>query len=167
MINLGQENRCICTQYNSYPDECMNQYQIMEKGKSVKLVPKNNSEKSIVIILDKCIINDNNTKCDALFLYNSINKKVSFLTELKGAGDIEHAFEQLSYTKNFRDEYKNIIDKWDSIDTKTTTQKYIIVTNGIINSNEKERLENLHNIRVSQILHSEASTPVPDLRRYV
>lgn len=45
MINLGQENRCICTQYNSYPDECMNQYQIMEKGKSVKLVPKNNSEK--------------------------------------------------------------------------------------------------------------------------
>lgn len=167
MIDLEEKSTCVCKKYNSYPKECINEYEISEKGKSVKLVPKNSSEKAMAIIIDQCIIIDNDTKCDALFLYNSDSKKVSFLVELKGAGEIEKAFHQLSYTKNGRVEYKNTIDKFNNIDDKTTIQKCMIVSNGKINSSEKERLENFHKIRVSQVLHCEATTPVPNLRKYV
>ena len=167
MIDLEENSTCICQKYNSYPNECIDQYTISEKGKSIKLVPKNSAESSIAIVIDQCIIKDNYTKCDALFLYNSQNKKVSFLVELKGAGDIAKAFFQLSYTKNSRVEYKDIISKFDAIDSKRTIQKCIVVSNGKMNNKDKERLENTHKIRVSQILHSEASTPVPDLRKYV
>lgn len=167
MIDLEEKSNCICKKYNSCPDECIDQFTISEEGKSIKLVPKSSTEKSIAIVLDQCIIKDNDTKCDALFLYNSQSKKVSFLVELKGAGEIEKAFYQLSYTKDKRDEYRNIINKFNDIDSKSTIQKYVIVSNGKINSKDKERLENTHKIRVSQVLHSEATTPIPNLREYV
>ena len=60
----------------------------------------------VAIIIDKCLIKDNNPKCDALFLYEKSSNKYSFLVELKGAGDIPKAFFQLDYTRKNRTEYK-------------------------------------------------------------
>jgi hypothetical protein len=65
-------------------------------------------------------------------------KKYSFLVELKGAGDIEKAFKQLSYTKYKRKEYRDILKKFYEIDNQTTKENFVIVSNGTI---EKTRLE--------------------------
>ena len=58
------------------------------------------------------------------------------LVQLKGASDIAHAFAQLAF----------------------------VVTNGLLSRPEKERLEKHHGMRVQEVLHCEASTPIPDLR---
>ncbi len=70
----------------------------------------------MAIVMDGCVLSDNDTKCDALFLYHRGNRKYSFLVELKGAAEIEKAFYQLSYTRFQRYEYKNIIKKFNDID---------------------------------------------------
>ena len=66
MIDLGVNNSCICKKYQNTQDECINEFTIREHGKSVKLEPKV-GEDVMTIIVDKCLITDNNTKCDALF----------------------------------------------------------------------------------------------------
>jgi len=169
MIDLGNQKHCICKKHNNRQDECLNEYTIREKGKTVKLKVKNNDESCCAIVIDQCVIIDNNTKCDALFLFHSMTKKVSFLTELKGAGDIPKAFRQLSYTKNKRNEYSTIIDKFGLVENSkiSVNQKFIIVSNGILDKNEREKLENEYKIRVTAILHSEATTPIPNLRDYI
>ena len=167
MLDLGDKNHCICKMYENTQSECIDNYSIEEKGKKVQLKPKNNTEKSIVMIVDQCLITDNNTKCDALFLFQSISKKVSFLTELKGAGDIPKAFKQLDYTSKNRDAYKEVIKKFTDIDKKRVMEKFIIVSNGFLDKSKKEELEEDHNIRITAILHSEATTPIPNLREYI
>lgn len=42
--------------------------------------------------------------------------------------------------------------------------KAFVVTNGLLSRPEKERLEKHHGVRVQEVLHCEASTPIPDLR---
>jgi len=167
MIGLGDKDDCICKKMFNTQVECKDEYTISEQGKSIRLIPKNHQEKAIAMIIDQCIIKDNDTKCDALFLFHSNNKKVSFLTELKGAGDIPKAFSQLSYTRDSREEYKNIIQSFFAIDEKKVTEKFFIVTNGLLDKKEWERLENENNIRVSGVLHSEPTTPIPNLRDYI
>lgn len=92
---------------------------------------------------------------------NSKDVKYSFLVELKGAGDLPKAFEQLSYTKNSRIEYQNIINE---LQINKSNQKFVIVSNGALPKTELENLENSYGIRVKKILHSEATTPIPDLK---
>lgn len=168
MIDLVDKNKCICLDYNSIPKECVNRYTISEKGKSVKLQTKNSDEDVCVIILDQCMITDNNTKCDAIFLYKKGNsKKISFLVELKGAGDIEKAFEQLSYTKLNRLEYKNIIEKFVEINNTKLEEKFVVVSNGMISKSDHEKLEKAYNIRIKTILYSEAISPIPDLKELI
>jgi len=163
-MNLSQYDDCICKKYNNTLDECKSQYMIGEQGKFVKLEPKSN-EKVVVMIIDGCIISDNDTKCDALFLYEKPTKKYSFLVELKGASEIEKAFKQLSYTKYNRDEYKIILNIFDN--NKNIIERFAIVSNGVIEKTRLTELEDIHGIRVRQILHSEATTPVPDLRKLI
>ncbi len=164
MIDLGDKSHCICKKRNNTQNECIDEYTIREKGKSVKLTPKNSSENVMVIILDKCIITDNNTKCDAMYLYKTKHNKYSFLVELKGAGDLEKAFYQLSYTKNNRIEYKDILEKFKNIDSKKITERFAIVSNGLLSKTKLEQLENSYKIRVRTILQSEATSPIPDLK---
>ena len=59
--------------------------------------------------------------------------KYSFLVELKGAGDLPTAFEQLSYTKNSRVEYQNIINE---LQINKSNQKFVIVSNGALPKTE-------------------------------
>lgn len=167
MIDLGINNHCICKKYKNTQTECVDEYTIMEQGKSVRLSSKNGNEKVCTIIIDQCLITGNQTKCDALFLFHSKSKKVSFLTELKGAGDIPKAFSQLSYTQKNRNEYKDTIKKFKELDSQSVIEKFIIVSNGFLDKTRQEELENEHKIRVTAILHSEATSPVPNLRDYI
>jgi len=165
-INLGNKNNCICKKYKNTQPECVNKYNICEQGKSVKL-EVNNNEKMCAIIIDQCLITGNKTKCDAIFLFSSKNKAVSFLTELKGAGDIPKAFKQLSTTCKDA-EYKNVINKLKHFsNNKKVIEKFIIVSNGLLDKTTQEKLENEYEIRVTAILHSEATTPIPNLRDYI
>ena len=111
MIDLDDKSHCICPKIkiSNTPEECKDQYTISEQGKSITLKPKNNQENVMAIVIDQCIISDGRTKCDALYLYKKSNKKYSFLVELKGAGDIEKAFKQLSYTRDSREQYDDTI----------------------------------------------------------
>jgi len=163
---LDDKSHCICLKIktDNTLNECENQYTISEQGKSVTLKPKNTQEKVIAIVIDQCVITDDATKCDALYLYKKTHKKYSFLVELKGAGDIEKAFKQLSYTRDRREEYSEILQKFHDIDSKKVEQKFVIVSNGILEKTKLEELESTHNIRVKKILYCEATTPIPDLK---
>ena len=169
MIDLDDKNHCICPKIRvaDTPDECITQYTISEQGKSITLKPKNNQEIVLAIVTDQCIIKDKHTKCDALYLYKKTNNKYSFLLELKGAGDIEKAFKQLSYTRDNREQYKEIIKKFYEVDNKNVEEKFVIVSNGTLEKTRLEELENFYKIRVKKILHSEATTPIPDLKEIV
>lgn len=161
MIDLGDKGCCVCKKYENTQKECVNEFTISEQGKSVKLEPKT-GEEVMAIVLDNCVITSDGKKCDALFLYqNSKDVKYSFLVELKGAGDLPKAFEQLSYTKNSRIEYQNIINE---LQINKSNKKFVIVSNGALPKTELENLENSYGIRVKKILHSEATTPIPDLK---
>lgn len=166
MIDLGEKDCCKCQQFNNSNKMCVNQYTITENGKTVKLVP-GKKEQSQAIILDKCIICDNEPKCDALFLYKSRRSKYSFLVELKGSTDIEKAFYQLSYTRDNRLEYGELIKKFSGIDGIKIVEKFVIVSNGMLSKPQLEKLENEYRIRVKKILYCEASTPVPDLKELI
>jgi hypothetical protein len=41
------------------------------------------------------------------------------------------------------------------------------VSNGMLSKPERERLENQHGIRVNEILYSEPSSKVPDVREWI
>ena len=88
------------------------------------------------------------------------------MIELKGFGEIEKAFEQLSYTIDKRDEYKNIIECFTKLDSKKVYEKFVIVTNEVLDKKRQEELENKNKIRVST-LFSKDTTKIPDLRSLI
>jgi len=168
MIDLAEHQReCTCKKMANKRDECLNDFTVSEKGKSIKLECKRPSECVTAIIIDGCIIKDNKPKCDALFLYKRKSGKYSFLVELKGAGDIKKAFTQLSYTKDKRSEYKDIIQNFRALDGTRVIQKCVIVSNGMLSKPEQETLEKENNIRVAKILRCDATTPIPDLKELI
>jgi len=165
MIDLGEWNDCICQRYDNTQEACVNEQTIREEGKAVKLVPKN-GEQMMAIVLDGCVFTDNHTKCDALFLHKG-RLKHSFLVELKGAGDLPKAFEQLAYTRDHRPEYRTFINSFTDTDGQRVCEKFVIVSNGQMGKVEQAQLERDHQIIIRQILHCEATTPVPDLRKLI
>ena len=163
MIDLGVHGPCVCQNFENKLDQCVNAYTVRESGKSVKLIPSKR-ESVMTIILDGCVMQDNETKCDALFLYAKDNRKCSFLVELKGAGDLPKAFEQLGYTRYHRQEYLEIIQKLNELPGNTAKEIFVIVSNGQLTKPEQERLENEHRVRVKKILYCEGNAKIPDLR---
>lgn len=161
MIDLGEWRKCVCKRFGNTLRQCLNEHTVTEQGKSVRLVPRG-GEELLAVILDGCVITDKNIRCDALFLYRK-KIKYSFLIEIKGAGDIPKAFEQLSYTRS-RDEYRYIIKRFHDLDNRKVLEKFAIVSNGMLSKPEMERLENEYKIRVKKILYCEATTPIPDLK---
>jgi hypothetical protein len=143
-------------------DECT----VRESGKAVRLKPSS-GESVKAVILDGCVMRDNDTKCDALFLYDRGNRKYSFLVELKGAGDLQKAFEQLGYTLHHRLEYRRIVDIFDASPGGKTNEKCVIVSNGQIAKPAQERLENEYGVRVRKILYCEGNSRIPDLREVI
>lgn len=165
MIDTRPFQHCECQRMgNQYP-VCQSDLSLEEKGKKVML-SVHLGEEAKALVIDGCVLTDKNTKCDALYLFRGVNKKVAALVELKGASDIPHAFEQLAYTRKYRPEYCRLREQLNESGPGQLVEKAFIVTNGMLSKPKRERLENHHGIRVNEILQSEPSTKTPDLRRY-
>lgn len=72
-----------------------------------------------------------------------------------------------SVTQKKRKEYKDIIERFNKQDNKVAIAKFVIVSNGSFEKTKRERLEYKYGIRVGEILHSEATTPIPDLKNRI
>lgn len=161
MINLKDNQKCICKKYKSFHGGCKNQYTFTDSGKSIELNPKD-GDTTILIAVDGCLINSKTRKCDCLFIYKTKNNRnYTFLVELKGKNHIKDAFEQLCMTKiNF--EYQNILAQLNN-----PINKYIIVSDIPSNKIDIQKLEKAFQIRVGEIVHSTPQTPIPDLKKYI
>lgn len=165
-MNVEPFQHCVCQKFSNTQPICLNEYGFSEQGKKVKLGPKS-GEKVMAIVLDGCVFVDNKPKCDGLFLFAAAYRKTAVLVELKGAGDMPRAFEQLAYVRNQRPQYRDLLDRLNQLPGPKATEKAFIVSNGLMTRPHKEKLENQYGIRVEAVLHCEASTPVPDLRQYL
>lgn len=163
MINTGNFENCVCQSRGNPHDLCDGPLTFEEKGKKVKLTPKR-GEEACAMVIDGCVCNDNEPRCDGLFLFRNNNNRAILLVELKG-NHIHHAFEQLAHTKYHRQEYNQIRESFAK--NAHIKELAFIVSNYIPNKKELVRLEKDNKIRVKQILHSEATKPIPELRKYL
>lgn len=166
MIDLGPYAECACKRMGNTFPMCKTDLMLEEQGKKVTLTLRAHEE-ARALVLDGCVFTDNDTKCDALYLYQGSGKKVMALVELKGANDIHRAFEQLSYTRWHRPEYADLKERFKGASQGQLVEKAFVVSNGMLSKPEKERLEKTHRIRVMAVLHSEPVKKVPDLREYL
>lgn len=166
MIDVAPYEHCVCRGMGNRLALCDGALIFSEQGKKVRLAVKS-GEEAKALVLDGCVFMDNKLKCDGLFLYRGATKKVAMLVELKGASEIPHAFKQLAYVRRSRPEYRQLIDQFAADGAGQVIEKAIIVSNGILNKPEHEALEKQYNIRVAAILHSEATSPMPDARQYL
>lgn len=166
MINTAPHEHCECQRMGNVHRVCQSALSLEEQGKKVCLIPRPNEEAK-AIVLDGCVFIDNQLKCDALFLFKGHNRKIAALVELKGAGDIPHAFEQLAHTRHRRQEYRQLARQLDQAGPGALLEKAFIVTNGMLSKPEIERLEKAHDIRISKVLHSESRRKVPNLREWL
>lgn len=165
MIDTHPFQHCECRPMGNRHPVCQAALRLEEKGKKVTLSPRP-GEEAKALVLDGCVFTDNQLKCDALYLFRANGKKVIALVELKGAGDIEHAFEQLAFTRKHRPEYVQLKHNLDSAAPGVLLEKAFIVSNGLLSKPVHEKLENLYDIRVHAILKSEATSKIPDVRDY-
>jgi len=166
MIDTSPFQHCECQRMGNQYSVCQSALSLEEQGKKVTLITRANEEAK-ALVLDGCVFTDSNIKCDALYLFKSHNRKVAALVELKGAGDIPHAFEQLAYTRIQRQEYQQLRAQLDHSAPGPLIEKAFIVSNGMLSKPEREKLENKHGIRVNEVLHSKPRRKVPDLRTYI
>ena len=165
MIQLGKFENCVCRN-NGVPDKlCSGILSFEEKGKKVKLSIRP-GEEAKALVIDQCVCTDTRMKCDGMFLYRRRNKHWMIMVELKG-GDIEHAFEQLAFMKTQRAEYKEIEALFMQNQTGKPKHEAFIVSNHMVSLVKQQKLENRNRIRVKTILHSEATSPLPDIRVYL
>lgn len=162
MINIGRYETCVCKRRSVPHSLCNGVLEFEEKGKKVKLVPRNGEEAKAVVI-DGCVCNDSHLKCDGIFLLRSNNKNYMILVELKGK-NIEHAFEQLAYVRNHRPEYTELKQLFMANQSGSLRHEAFIVSNAVISSSMKRRFEKTHNININSIIVSEATKPVEDIR---
>jgi len=166
LIDVTPFNHCVCKRVVKSHGLCEGQFSFAEKGKKIKLIPRS-GEQVASIVLDGCVFQDDRLKCDGLFLFIGHNQKAAILVELKGAWDIPHAFEQLSYVKRHRSQYQSFVKNLCEAGPGQLREKAFIVSNGILSKTEKEKLENQYGIRVAAILTCENVSSVPDLRQHL
>lgn len=164
MIMVAPFQHCVCQKMFNTQNTCLNEFGFSEQGKKVKLTPKKSEDVSAVV-LDGCVFTDNLLKCDGLFLFAGPSRKAAVLIELKGAGDIPHAFAQLAHVRKHRPEYTALVAGLNLLPGQKAIEKAFIVSNGFLTKPQKEKLEQLHGIRVEAVLHCEAASQVPDLRQ--
>lgn len=165
MIDLGLFNNCVCKGRGNPVGICVENLFLREKGKQVKLIP-HKGEEAVLLALDGCAFSDNRPKCDGLFFLSQKSRKLMIPVELKGT-HLSDAFNQLAYTIKKRDEFTILKELFRGNEAKQISVKSFIISNQMIKMVEKEKLEKIYDIRVSQILQSEATKPIPDLREHI
>ncbi|QEP43517.1 hypothetical protein D5085_10505 [Ectothiorhodospiraceae bacterium BW-2] len=164
-MNIAPFQHCVCNRMGHSLGLCDGVNQFSENGIKVRHSTKL-GEKLVAVVLDGCVFTDNQTKCDGVFILASQNSDVISLIELKGR-DIEHAFEQIAYVKNHRPEYRQIKQMVIRQMSGDLNEKAFVVSSALISKSEKEKLELHYQCRITDILHSTATTPVPDIRKYI
>ena len=164
-MNLAPFEQCVCRRMGGTLSLCVGANQFSENGIKVRHTTRS-GENVVGLVLDGCVFTDNQTKCDGLFVFETQNNNVLSLVELKGT-DITHAFEQIDHVKNHTTQYTQIKQMVSEQVIGQLNERAFIISNAIISKPEKEKLENHHQLRITQILHSEATTPVPDIRNYL
>jgi hypothetical protein len=165
MIDLGYFESCVCVRRGDPSDSCGERLVLQEKGKKVTIRPRH-QESAKLLILDGCVFRDDFPKCDGMFFYEKGNKIFMILVELKG-GDIDHAFEQVKYTRETRSEYFSLKNQVMNNRAGRPIELAFVVSNHRIDRVRHQKLENMYQVRVKAVLHSEASTPLPDLREWI
>jgi hypothetical protein len=165
MINSGAFNSCVCQENNNPVKMCAGILTLRENGKSVKLSPKK-GEEAIALVLDGCVIKNKRSTCDGLFLLKTTHEKWIIPIELKGT-HLYDAFEQLANTIQKLPEFKAICIAFKENEPIRIIINSFIVSNAMFNLPEKVKLEKTHGIRVKSILFSEATKPIPDIRKYL
>lgn len=166
MIDIGSFESCVCTRRGAPDEMCSGPYSFEEKGKKVSLQPKGREEKTKALVLDQCVFRDTNPKCDGMFIFRRRHRYWMILVELKGT-NIEHAAGQLAATKHNRPEYQAIKGMVKAKASGQLKERAFIVSSVMVTRPAIQRLEEQHNIRINGILHSTATTPIPDLRAYL
>lgn len=164
MINLGRFSECVCKAKGNPHKLCDGELSFEEKGKKVKLTPKP-GELAKALVVDGCICTDKQPRCDGLFIVKQKNKQCIIMVELKGTR-LQDAFDQLTYMKYQRPEYVELLELLKEDSPVTVSELAFIVSNYIPTKREMHDLERSNQIRVNNILHSEATKPIPDLRNY-
>jgi len=165
-IDVHPYGHCVCTRMKNDQDMCDGQWTFSEKGVKVRFRPRSKDE-VLALVLDGCVLTDNNPKCDGLFVFRSGAKKALLLVELKGSANIPHAFEQLAYVTSSRDEYKELRKRLAAAGPGKVLEKAFVITKGAITTPQKERLENQFGIRVAAVIPAGPARKIPDLREYV
>jgi hypothetical protein len=165
MIDLGEFEECVCTRKGHPSDSCEDSLVLQEKGKKVTIRPRQR-ESAKLVVLDGCVFKDNLPKCDGIFFLEKGNKAYMILVELKG-GDIDHAFEQIRYTKEQRKEYKSLRNRFNQNRTGRILESAFVISNHRIDRVSHQKFEKTYGVRVKAVLHSEATTPLPDLRTWL
>lgn len=165
MIDIGKYENCVCKHRGQPHKSCDGVLSVTEKGKKVMLMPKP-GEEAKVLVADGCIFNDTKPKCDALFILKHQHKSFIILVELKGT-NLNDAVEQLAYTKYNRNEYVELITMLRGQNNQPVRELAFIVSNYMPTKREIHDLEKSANIRIRQILYSDAIKPIPDLRDHI
>jgi len=165
MINVGKYESCVCLSRSNPTKLCDGRLSFEENGRKIILRPKS-GEEALAIVVDGGVCRDKLPKCDGLFLLRKSNKRWIILVELKGS-DLEHAFEQLAYMKKERMEYRELLSLFGGVGAGVLVEKAFVVSNRMISRTAHQKLERENGIRVSGILQSAASSPIPDLRNYL
>ncbi|AFL84941.1 hypothetical protein Belba_2381 [Belliella baltica DSM 15883] len=165
MIDLGNFEACVCQRSGQPSESCADRLVLQEKGKKITLKPRS-GESAKLLILDGCVLKDNSPKCDGVFFYEKRNTSYIILVELKG-GDIDHAFEQIKYTREQRTEYTSLKNHFRQNRSGSIIESAFVISNHRIDRVTHQKLEKAHGLRLKAILHSEATTPLQDLRTWL
>jgi hypothetical protein len=164
MINTGRFQNCVCRASNVPSELCDGELTFREKGKQVTLSLRR-GEEAKAIVIDGCVCSDQNRRCDGLFLYKRSNKRWMILVELKGS-HIDDAFEQLASTRS-RSEYHEIVDLFQEGRNHSITHLAFIISNHLFSKIDKQKYESRYGFRVKGVLLGAATSPIPDLRKYL
>ena len=162
MIDLGRFEECVCRRKGVPNVLCEDNLILEEKGIKVRLSLRT-GEEAKALVIDQCVCQDDDLKCDGMFLYRRKSRHWMIMVELKGS-NIEHAFKQLAYMKHNRPEHNEIEQLFAAGQNGAMCHQAYIVSNCTLSTVQQQKLEHFYNIRIKKILHSEATKPIPDIR---
>lgn len=165
-VSLVPDNlaRCICLGNKRPCNLCCGDLCFLDVGIHVIFKPKKD-ENAIAVALDGCVFTDNQKKCDGMFILSRSDRTDLLLVEMKGS-HLEDAYEQIAYVAEHRQEYTDIVAHLASLPpaNRPVRTSSVIVTTGLINPRDREKLEKAWGIRPEIITVQKPARAAPDLR---
>ncbi len=156
---------CICLTNRLPCDLCCGDLCFLDEGVHVVFRPRKN-EIAIAVAIDGCVFRDNRKKCDGMFILSRSDRIDILLVELK-ASHIDDAYEQIAYVAKQRKEYADVVSHLASLAStkRRVRESSFIVSTGLINRRDREKLEKAWGIRPAIITVQKPARAAPDLRK--